>query len=103
MFYSTFTNTESGPTVDLLLITNTSANTYAAKDIFFSIAETDTKTSLWEIYLSPTVTSNGTLQTSKDFQTNSTTANTVLVYKRPTISSYGNPVRKFTVPSRTQE
>jgi hypothetical protein len=104
MFKSTLTKTASGETEELCLFINPTGNTKRADLIFFEISFTSTSNSIWEFYLNPTVTSNGTIQTVVDLE-GGVANNTINLYKTPTVTvnTYGNPLRKFIIQSNIKE
>ncbi len=104
MFISKLSQTPTREVQTFSLLVNPSTSTKAAKYIFFALKTTDTKSSIWEIYLGPVITNNGILQTVLNLdQKNHTDTNSLLMYSGPTISSYGRLARKFILPNNTQE
>jgi len=102
MFKSTLTKTALGETEELCLFLNPTGNTNNAKFIFFEIEFTSTKNSTWEFYHNPAITSNGTIQDVIRVE-GGIANNTINLYGSPTVTSYGNPLRKFIIQSNTKK
>jgi len=103
MYKSVITKTVLTDTENFCLFTNALGNKKAAKFIFFEIKQTKAESSTWEIYLNPTVTSNGTLQTVTIVNDHINTPSTVSLYQGPTVSEKGLLIRRFNVPTHTKE
>lgn len=103
MFKGTITKTISGSSEDFCLLINPLGSDKAAKLIFFDLEVTKKESTVWELYMSPTITSNGTAISITKLDNHRPGVNSILLFRNPTILTRGLPVRKFTLPSSTQE
>lgn len=103
MFKSIISKTSFQDTEDLCLFKNPVSSLKAAKLIFFSLEYDFKGNSTWEIYVNPTVTSDGTIQTAVKFNSKDNDSNSISLFANPTVSNYNALIRKFLVPSHTQE
>lgn len=105
MFASTLTyrNLNSNNPKDVCYFTNPSNSTYIARNIFFTVSCEKSVNSLWEIYINPTVTDNGTSQSVTNWNNHDNSTNNILLYRGPTISDPGTLIRKFVLPGNLKE
>ncbi len=102
MFKSTLTKNSFGETEELCLFKNPAGNTNNASFIFFEIEYNAGRNSMWEFYHNPIITNNGTIQ-SVIMVEGGVPTNTINLYKSPTVTTNGNPLRRFMIQSNTQE
>ncbi len=95
MYQSTFSLTIPKESTNVLLFKNPTLSTIAVR---FETCAIDYETdydSIWKVYLNPTVTSNGTLQTNINIST--TIASQGLIYKSPVTTADGIHLRSFVI------
>lgn len=102
MFKSIFTTNSNNTPDNICLFKNSTNSLKAGKLLYFKIDSDKSEDITFEIYVNQSITSNGTLVTTKKLDTYYSDTNSILFYRNPVVV-LNIPVRKFLLSSNTKE